>query len=242
MKKKYLLVMVFVSMLTAVVYADNMESVSSAANAQFRDYLHLIPEGMEKDFGFLDREEFDEAALGKPHEVFMINEEGKVVPFNVWRVPIIIDGKYRSLLSVKEVDGEFKIVAVGASRLARELCELESEHYGEDRFLEIENCSLLRSFTKKADFIVYNEEISDHDNHHIMRAHPLDSAHLLDEFKEFELQKIEEHESGNGIIDFFLEMLQMIFSFFNIDFPIDTGSGQLPDHHTLDEIVPLLHE
>ncbi|ESU21434.1 hypothetical protein FEDK69T_25010 [Flavobacterium enshiense DK69] len=115
--------------------------------------LNLIPVGQEKNFGFNTREEFAESKIGVPLLVTKINSDGKLSIQNEWRIPVVVNNEYRLLFTViKNTNGEFEIVDLGGSSLAKEISTIVINGKNPD--------VLLRSYAFKIDFLSVNELIT----------------------------------------------------------------------------------
>lgn len=139
---------IFSSAWTALCAGDSSftdESVRTVARSSLADFLHKIPSGRESRYGFLQRDEFSRASLGTPLRVYTVspdslsgdadNPSNHPVAVDQWRVPVLIDGKPRSLLTVAVVDGALKAVELGAAALAREFGEFDDTYPGMRRAL-----------------------------------------------------------------------------------------------------------
>gem|GEM_PF-3115706 len=72
---------------------------------------------------------FTKVKLGKPYQLMTLSEDfftdpalkqkDYVVSSGEWRIPMIIDKEYRALLTVSNVDGNWKVVGLGATSLAK---------------------------------------------------------------------------------------------------------------------------
>ena len=49
--------------------------ISKVANEGLKDYLEKIPLGQEEMFGFNHREDFNQAKIGIPYEMFTLNSD-----------------------------------------------------------------------------------------------------------------------------------------------------------------------
>lgn len=80
--------------------------------------LNLIPRDEEEKYGFKSREEFKKAVLGIAYQEYSLNEGA---PTGFWRVPVMVDGENKVLLSLSKKSGKWASTGFGAARLAREL-------------------------------------------------------------------------------------------------------------------------
>jgi hypothetical protein len=122
----YLLLAILLSV--RLVAQDVRILVKEEASLKALSFLNLIPEGREKDYGFESRNDFSKIKIEEPYQTFYIlNKEGKlgVISGNEWRVPISVDGKYISLLTVQMNKGKAEVVDIGGNLLAHKLQEFE---------------------------------------------------------------------------------------------------------------------
>lgn len=121
--------------LPPALYAQNHKEILMAAGEGISGYLEKIPEGQEGLYGFSSRSEFARAGLGRPYQVLALDPQffekdadpGKesLRAAGEWMVPVAVDGHYRSLLTLARMEGEWRVVGLGAAGLARELQDLE---------------------------------------------------------------------------------------------------------------------
>ena len=145
--------------LEASVQADR--EVVAIARTQGPAMLARIPAGLEAGYGFGSRAEFMRVVWGAPWRVRTwspavirtanLAELPEPQALSVWRVPAVVDGKARALVTVARVDGALRVVEVGAAGLAAELDALGLTASGHTH-------SLLRIFQLKADFALLGAE------------------------------------------------------------------------------------
>jgi len=166
-----------------------IQDIISVAQDQLPSLLESIPEGDEELFGFHNREEFDSADLDTPYRMSVIDENGSVVFLSTWRVPVTINNEFRALIDVRKEGNRFEISGLGAAGLAGELDELEKNVFGAHKWRLQESKTLLRSYRKKADFVVFDADVSLNrqnlkSSHSATRAYPLKSGRMaLNELK-----------------------------------------------------------
>lgn len=133
--------------------------ISKIANEELSNYLEKIPIGQEEMFGFNNRNEFSQAEIGVPYEVFTLRsdffkdnkiERGKnyIISTGNWRVPIIVRNEYKALLTVCKENNKWSVVKIGAKGLANELEGFKKNHP------TIIPLNILRVFQLKGDFIL----------------------------------------------------------------------------------------
>lgn len=153
--KKIILVLLF--LLPASVYLVKAQDVNADPNQDLYLWLQKIPVGNESLYGFSDRAEFALASVGNPIEVFTVdftdlqnykNVNLKLVSTHEWRVPVIVNGSCRALLTVVESPAG-KIVDLGGKVLATEI-DQKARVLGErSRYLK-----LVRIFQVHSDFLL----------------------------------------------------------------------------------------
>lgn len=126
-------------------YGQSEAAVIKTAQNDLQTMLNQIPAGQLEAFGFNCRGEFSAATIGKPYRMLGFHPDfykgkmdwkvstvtnGKyITPFNndvivaqdQWRVPVIVNGQQRMLLTVALNNGVYETVDMGAAGLAAEL-------------------------------------------------------------------------------------------------------------------------
>jgi hypothetical protein len=165
------------------ISADNRDfpdaSVIAVARSSIERFLEKIPPGFEARYGFRNRDEFKRALPGVPLRVYIPfpdsqdakngNRSDHPVATDEWRVPVLVDGEFRSLLTVTTVAGVLKAVDLGGAALAREFGEFDKKYSGSQR-------ALFRVGRLKCDFILRKRPESSIDEG---EYHPLPSARVL---------------------------------------------------------------
>jgi hypothetical protein len=128
-----------------------LQQVSDAARGGLNAYLEKIPAGREKNYGFESRDQFARATLGRPyHMVSMDAAGGSIDVIDTWRVPILVNGRFKALLTVGKKDGAWKTVEIGAAKLSRELEGLESSVVKGRSDVQV---AIVRVFALRSDFL-----------------------------------------------------------------------------------------
>ncbi len=152
----------------ASAYPGAEDEVYRAAVSGLPSFLDLIPADRETYYGFEDREEFSRAVAGRPIQMYLLSDEFSPVSSGEWRVPILVDGAYRALITVARADGLWRAVDFGAAVLARELEAFKSP--GEK--------ILLRCFQRQCDFVVVPAKSRSAEGVKEGRVYPLQSSRL----------------------------------------------------------------
>ncbi len=113
------------------VVNDTDKIVAAAADSQLPVFLSKIPAGQEAWYGFRPQDDLDLCATGKPYRMIFFSNDFYKGPLednknylsikNEWRVPVIIDGDYRNLLTMTGNPGNYLISGMGDTVLAKEL-------------------------------------------------------------------------------------------------------------------------
>jgi hypothetical protein len=175
-------VLIFLSAAAAVGGGDPAfpdDSVREVARSSLSSFLDKIPVGLESRYGFQKRDEFGRAAPGTPLRVYTESRDslnggaGEFPDYptalDEWRVPVLVDGELRSLLTVARTRDGLEAVDLGAAALAREFGEFDKKHPGGRR-------ALLRIYRLKCDFIMMDRTGTGMSEG---EYHPLRSARLV---------------------------------------------------------------
>ncbi|MFZ4399767.1 MAG: hypothetical protein ACOYO1_07015 [Bacteroidales bacterium] len=137
---------------------ENVENkVIKIAENNLSVSLSKIPIGMEKYYGFSDRKEFIDASIGKPYRVISLSNEfysnqklsttNYIQIKNEWRVPVIVKGANKILLTVIRQDTSFEVVDLGGAALAEELQQKSKYSFNDELYI-------LRIYPLAIDFFV----------------------------------------------------------------------------------------
>lgn len=175
MKKNYHLfaiIFIFILANTLILFSQS-NSPANVLHDQAASFLNLIPEGMEKEYGFQSREEFEKISLGEPFLLqaleFADSIDGTgskisyvhIVNNKIWRVPIIVGTKFRALLTCEEQNGELVAVDFGATELAATVQSLLNvNNINDSTKKDIKQVFILRNYKQIKDYfiIVKNDE------------------------------------------------------------------------------------
>lgn len=126
------------------------DSIRAVARWSLGAFLDKIPQGFESRYGFNNRKEFSRAEVGVPVRVYRAdtdNPSDHPLPENEWRVPVLVDGEHRALLTVTAENGVLSVVDLGAAVLAREFGDYHRKYPGKSR-------ALLRLHALKCDMMI----------------------------------------------------------------------------------------
>jgi hypothetical protein len=163
-----------------IVATDITEaSVQSVAMASLEAFLNKIPAGHETEYGFRRREEFPRANLGTAIQVFTLHPDSMknridpkrnyMIPLNEWRVPVMINGEFRTLLTVSMVNNTLKTVELGGEVLAKEMMTFQEKEPNS-------RTALLRLYQLHCDFLILDRNGLGMEHGEF---YPLRSAHLI---------------------------------------------------------------
>ncbi len=155
---------------------DVDKQVMAAGESQLEVYLSKIEQGHEADYGFTNADHTEGCTIGKPYRLLAFNSDFYNKPIsegedyfvikNEWRVPVMLNGQSRVLLTVGGNSGNYSVTGMSDPLLAREL-QLKGTSMSND-----DTWYLLQIPALAADFFV-----SEHDNSFIdAQFMPLASA------------------------------------------------------------------
>jgi hypothetical protein len=151
-------------------------AVQKVAQSQLMELLNAIPVGAEENYGFNSREEFAEAKLTTPYEMFSTDGTGTVAALEEWRVPVVVGDDFRMLIDVRKSGSTYAAVGIGAAQLASELGQVERATATGSVAQPSQNKSILRAFKQTADFVVYDLDPRQPQNKGQLKIMPLKSA------------------------------------------------------------------
>lgn len=125
----YLLLILFIALKLSAQNENQVLLVKEAAASKAMYYLELIPAGSETGYGFANRSDFSKINIEEPYQTFYFSDRSNQLEFisgNEWRVPVSVDGEYRTLLTVRIREGKADVVGLGGSPLARKIQEFEA--------------------------------------------------------------------------------------------------------------------
>jgi hypothetical protein len=120
--------------------------VQQAAAAGLPPFLSKIPANALEDYGFARGDDLKAASLGSPFQVQTITpaalekyQAGMTVaalltPTTVWYFPVVVNGQYRAILAVDQLNGKWQAVSLGFAGLAKELGVLNNQWKAKDGF------------------------------------------------------------------------------------------------------------
>jgi len=153
------------------------QEVIRAAIDGLGPFLEAIPSQDLEHYGFASSEDLTQATLGKPFKVYTITPDkiltsgqemklsSLISPTGLWFFPVVCRGKVRTILTVDFVNGQWKAVAIGSSRLAKQLETVENKWLESDGY----DHQLIRIYQAQSDFVAVSKERT-------LKIVPLESA------------------------------------------------------------------
>jgi hypothetical protein len=162
---------------------SSRQQVAKAAGQALSEWLAKIPMGQEAGYGFSGRADFERASAGVPVRMATVSpksftadagrDSAKIELLDVYRVPVLVDGRYRALLTVDCAGGHCEVVEIGAARLARELEDFMRQGIAEDSGQQV---FLLRLFQLHSDLLLVSANTAKPE---AGRIYPLQSARMF---------------------------------------------------------------
>jgi hypothetical protein len=126
-----------IKVLSIIICFYALQTVSIAqdmlkdAGKELPTWLEKIPREQEQQYGFATRDDFAFATLGLPYELYMLapsffkdtalGKTNYLLATGEWRIPVLVRGKFITMVTVQELNSQWHIVDLGADILAREL-------------------------------------------------------------------------------------------------------------------------
>ncbi|OIP00895.1 MAG: hypothetical protein AUJ97_07485 [Bacteroidetes bacterium CG2_30_32_10] len=119
------------------------DSILRTAKNQIHLLIDNIPEANLNDYGFNNKAEFEKISFAPLIKIYTLKDTS-IIFTNTWRVPVVVDNEYRSLLTIINEDGVYKAVDYGASILAKAFLAKKTN----------QTIGLLRVYELKSDFLM----------------------------------------------------------------------------------------
>jgi hypothetical protein len=136
--------------------------VEKAARHGLLPFLNAIPENELTHYNFSDKEEFNQASLGRPLRVYTIKPEEIInyknnksileiiSPTSIWLFPVIFEGEFRVLLTIDFIDNSWIATTIGSSGLAAQLYTVFNKWPSSKAYKHI----FVRVFQATSEFII----------------------------------------------------------------------------------------
>jgi hypothetical protein len=99
--------------------ADSAQAVAS--------WIRGLPADALRGIGFTSPAEAEAIQMGRPYGAFTVHKGPWLEFEGIWRVPVLVDGEYRSMADVKPDGDGYVLSALGATCLASRLAEREKD-------------------------------------------------------------------------------------------------------------------
>ncbi len=156
--KIVILIMVYLFLNNYPVFSQNIENENRTiflfVRENISDILNKIPENQEKLFGFKNRTEFESVTIGNAIQLYTISNS-IVNKHLIWRVPIIVNGEYRALVTVQKDNNDYKTGDFGATVLANDIQQIIIKN--PDKVI----LGILRIYTINSDFLIVKNDKED---------------------------------------------------------------------------------
>jgi hypothetical protein len=180
MKKLFAILIMLFAAIVIRAQEENVQEIIDTANSGYMSYLELIPTGQESFYGFKSRDEFAMTKIGKPYQIFTLSQDffsdasladskNYLVPTKEWRIPVMVNGENRTLVTVAIMNGKYAVVGIGGTGLSKELEELEKNYPTANQ-----EGKLLRVYQLECDFLLLPSDKSSSD----INAYPMTSAKM----------------------------------------------------------------
>jgi hypothetical protein len=151
------LTFVFALLFLCSFTVSEQDVVVKTAQQGLQHFLSLIPAGMGENYGFSAQDDMGQCTIGKPYRMLTMSADfyndayvpGKndLVAGKEWRIPVVLNGTHKTLLTVTEDNGSYAVADLGGAELARELQRVSVNAGTNDLYL-------LRIHRLYADFLV----------------------------------------------------------------------------------------
>lgn len=145
MKRNVVLVLALFSLniAHAQMQVSEKEAVLKTAKDQINLFIKDLPADGIADYGFFNKDEFEKISFGEPIPVYTMKDTTVVFTFT-WRVPVVIEEEYRSLLTIIRENDSYQAVDFGATELAKAYALKRTPR----------TIGILRVYEIKADFLM----------------------------------------------------------------------------------------
>ncbi|MGD8911933.1 MAG: hypothetical protein PVJ68_04195 [Candidatus Thiodiazotropha sp.] len=132
---------------------DDLTAMTQYANNNLLEILSNIPIGEEEYYGFHNRDEINQAALGIPYQEYDLDQEQ---PTGYWRVPVTVDGENRALLRLINTAEGWAFAGLGGAQLARNLDDQET--YMISQGTTPSTGRIVRDFSMRCDYVQFDQQ------------------------------------------------------------------------------------
>jgi hypothetical protein len=130
-----------------------LQTMMQYANDNLLEILNNIPAGEEEYYGFMNRNELEQAGLGIPYQEYDLEKEQ---PTGQWRVPVTVNGENRALLRLKKTVEGWTFAGLGGAELARNLGDHENNMVSQGK--SPRTGRIVRDFTMRCDYVQFDQQ------------------------------------------------------------------------------------
>jgi hypothetical protein len=130
-----------------------LQAMLQYASDNLLGILQNIPTGEEEYYGFQNRNELQQAALGIPYQEYDLE---KSQPTGQWRVPVTVNGENRALLRLKKTAEGWAFAGLGGAELARNLGDHENNMVSQGK--SPRTGRIVRDFTMRCDYVQFDQQ------------------------------------------------------------------------------------
>lgn len=123
------------------------DSIITIAQKQIHNFISDIPQNQLPDYGFNDIDELNNIAFGQPILIYTIQNK-QLIFTNTWRVPAMVKGSCRGLLTIIKNKDQYEAVDYGAKLLAQQFY-MHEKH---------KPLGLLRIYEIQSDFVIVKNQ------------------------------------------------------------------------------------
>ena len=132
---------------------DDLPAMTQYANNNLAEILSHIPMGEEERYGFQNRDELNQAALGIPYQEYDLEKEQ---PTGYWRIPVTIGGENRALLRLRNTAEGWVFYGLGGAELARNLSDHENNMMNQGNSPQAGR--IVRDFSMRCDYVQFDQQ------------------------------------------------------------------------------------
>jgi len=147
---------------------EELDMINTSVQKELPVLLEKIPIGMEDEYGFKDREEFNRVKLLNPINVLLPTSEFfsnefidttnvNFSPSQYWKTPVSVDDKVCCFLLGKFIENNFKVFGIGENMSAQKLNSINENIF---TYNNMQRSILMFPNLKKQYIVFYNNEIT----------------------------------------------------------------------------------
>jgi hypothetical protein len=127
--------------------------MSQYLNNNLMELLDGIPLGEESKYGFNNRDEIMQAAMGMPYQEYDLDNEK---PTGYWRLRVVVGDENRVLIRLKNTAEGWKFSGLGGAALAQNLGDHEANMISQGK--SPRTGRIIRDFSMRCDYVQFDQE------------------------------------------------------------------------------------